>query len=100
MFFIFFYFDLEYLRRDQRSEPLHTKMPLIILLVGIPVCMATNRDLFPPTVLQKMRESQQLFLRLRLVSKESFRNPNQNRGELWRIFSSNKSAPANRKKGF
>ncbi len=28
------------------------------------------------------------------------RNPNQNRAALWRIFSSNKSAPANRKTGF
>jgi hypothetical protein len=30
----------------------------------------------------------------------TFRNPNQNSATLWRIFSSNKSAPANRKKGF
>ncbi len=28
------------------------------------------------------------------------RNPNQNSAALWRIFSSNKSAPANRKEGF
>jgi hypothetical protein len=27
-------------------------------------------------------------------------NPNQNNAALWRIFSSNKSVPANRKKGF
>jgi hypothetical protein len=27
-------------------------------------------------------------------------NPNQNSAVLWRIFSSNKSAPANRKEGF
>jgi hypothetical protein len=32
--------------------------------------MATNRDLSHQTVLQKMQESQQLFLGLRLVSKE------------------------------
>ncbi len=30
----------------------------------------------------------------------SFRNPNQNRAALWRVFSSNKSVPANRKTGF
>jgi hypothetical protein len=30
----------------------------------------------------------------------SFRNPNQNRVTLWQIFSSNKSAPANRKTEF
>jgi hypothetical protein len=28
------------------------------------------------------------------------RNPNQNRAALWRIFSSNKSAPVNKKTGF
>jgi hypothetical protein len=28
------------------------------------------------------------------------RNPNQNNAALWQIFSSNKSVPANRKKGF
>ncbi len=38
--FLIFNFDLEYLRRVQSSEPLHTKMPLIILLVGITGCMA------------------------------------------------------------
>ncbi len=30
----------------------------------------------------------------------SFRNPNQNTAAMWRIFSSNESAPANRKTGF
>jgi hypothetical protein len=30
----------------------------------------------------------------------SFRNPNQNRAALWQVFSSNESAPANRKTGF
>ena len=49
-----------------------------------------------------MRERHQLFFGLRLAGKKipSFRNPNQNRGELWRIYSSNESAPANRKTGF
>jgi hypothetical protein len=45
-----------------------------------------------------MRERHQLFFGLWIVSEE--RNPNQNRAALWRIFSSNKSAPANRKTGF
>jgi hypothetical protein len=52
-----------------------------------------------------MRKSQQLSLGLRLVRRifeesQTYRNPNQNRASLWQIFSSNKSAPANRKKGF
>ncbi len=51
--FWFLNFDLEYLRRVQSYELLHTKMPLIKLLVGTTGCMATNRDLFRRTVLQK-----------------------------------------------
>ncbi len=59
----------------------------------------------PPNRSPKMRESQQLFFGLRLVRKiieETLksRNPNQNSATLWRIFSSNKSDPANRNKGF
>jgi hypothetical protein len=37
--FLIFNFDLEYLRRVQSSEPLHTKMHLILLLVGIRGCL-------------------------------------------------------------
>ncbi len=54
---------------------------------------------FPPNRAPKMRERHQLFFGLRLVSKESC-NPDQNRAAFWRIFSSNKSAPAKRKTGF
>jgi hypothetical protein len=63
-------------------------------------CMATNRNLFPPNRSPKMRESQQLSFGLRLVRRtfEETLNPNQNRASIWKIFSSNKSAPA--KKGF
>jgi hypothetical protein len=64
--------------------------------------MATNRNLFPPNRSPKLRESQQLSFGLRLVRRifEETRNPNQNRASIWKIFSSNKSTPANRKKGF
>jgi hypothetical protein len=41
-----------------------------------------------------------LWIAARRYKIPSFRNPNQNRGDLWRIFSSNVSAPANRKTGF
>jgi hypothetical protein len=65
--------------------------------------MGTNRNLFDKPV-SKMRESQQLFSGLRLLNRMFEKihpsNPNQNSAALWRIFSSNKSAPANRKKGF
>jgi hypothetical protein len=46
-----------------------------------------------------MPERHQFFFGLRLVSKES-RNTDQNRAAFWWIFSSNKSAAANRKTGF
>jgi hypothetical protein len=67
--------------------------------------MVTNRNLFPPNLSPKMRESQQLSFGLQVVRRIfeetlTSRNPNQNSATLWRIFSSKKSAPANRKKGF
>jgi hypothetical protein len=51
--FWFLIFGFEYLKRLQKSGPLHTKMHLILLLVGITGCMGTYRDLFRRTVLQK-----------------------------------------------
>jgi hypothetical protein len=66
-FSIFFKFYLEIFKRLQSSEPLHTKIHLILLLVGITGCMATNRNLFPPNWSPKMRESQQLSFGLWLV---------------------------------
>ncbi len=57
-FLIFFSkISFEYLKRLQSSEPLHTKMTLIILFVGITGCMGTNRNLFRQTVLQNAGES-------------------------------------------
>ncbi len=53
---------------------------------------------FSPNRAPKMRERHQLFLGCGLHP--SFCNPNQNRGALWRIFSSNESAPATSKTGF
>jgi hypothetical protein len=38
-----------------------------------------------------------LWIAARNLKISKFRNPNQNRAALWRIFSSNESAPANRK---
>jgi hypothetical protein len=51
--FLFFDFDLEYLKQLQSSELLHAKKPLILLLVRFTVCMGSNRDLFRGTVHQK-----------------------------------------------
>jgi hypothetical protein len=60
---------------------------------------------FPPNWAPKMRENQQLFFELRLASRifKEFQHhaiQNQHGASLWRIFSSNKSAPANRRQGF
>jgi hypothetical protein len=53
---------------------------------------------FLPNSAPKMRERHQLFFGLRLLSKE-FQHP-AIQAELLRIFTSNKSAPVNRKTGF
>jgi hypothetical protein len=67
--FRFFNFDLEYLKRVQSSEPLNTKMHLILLLVWTTVCMCTSRDLFRQTLLQKCGTGQQLLIGLQIVSR-------------------------------
>ena len=57
---------------------------------------------FPPNNAPKMREKHRLFVGLRLVSQE-FQHPaiqTKIEKHFWRIFSSNKSAPANRKTEF
>jgi hypothetical protein len=57
---------------------------------------------FLPNCTPKMRERHQLFFGLRLVCKE-FQHPaiqTKNREAFWQNFSSNKSAPANRKTGY
>jgi hypothetical protein len=85
--FLIFNFSAEYLKQLTSSEPLHAKRPLILMLVRVlkPRSFSPNRAL-------KIREGHQLSFGLR--------NPNQKRAALWRIFSSNKSVPANRKKRF
>jgi hypothetical protein len=66
--------------------------------------MCTNRNLFPKTSPQKNAGSIHFMFRGRIISRifKEFktRNPNQSHAALWRIFSSNKSVPANRKKDF
>jgi hypothetical protein len=72
-----------------------------LLLVRITVFMGTNRNLFRRTVLQNCRKVKNCSLDYcSWENIPTFRNPNQNSAALWRIFSTNKSAPANRKKGF
>ncbi len=82
--------DLEFLKILQSSEPLHTKMHLILILLGIMGCMVTNPQSFSPNRSSKMRESQQFPFGLRLVRRicETLkpRNPNKNRATLKRIF--------------
>jgi hypothetical protein len=92
---------LEYLKQLQSSEPLHATRPLILLLVWFTVCMCSNSDLFRRTVLRKCERDINCSLDCgSQVKITSFRNPNQNRAALWRIFSLNDSVPANRKTGF
>ena len=72
--------NLEYLKRLQISEPLHTKIYLFLLILRQTGCMGiflgTNHNPFCQTGLQK-RESQQLFFGGRLVSRifEEFQHP-------------------------
>jgi hypothetical protein len=67
--------------------------------------MYTNRYLFRQTGLQKCGKVNNCSLDYGLLEEYLkkpllSRNPNQNSATLWRIFSSDKSAPANRNKGF
>jgi hypothetical protein len=66
--------------------------------------VCTQTEIFSTKPAPKIRESPQFFgLRLvRRIFEETLtsRNPNQISATLWQNFSSNKSTPANRKKGF
>ena len=87
--------------RVESSEPLHAKRPPILLLVRFTGYMCSSRDLFHQAVFHKC--GRYIICSLDFgsqVKNSSFRNPNQNRAALWRIFSSNESAPANRKTAF
>jgi len=100
---VFFYFFILVINiwRVQNSDLLNTKMPLILLLVWITVCMCTNCDLFH--WLCSKNEGETTFV-LWITACEwripTSGNLNCNSAVLWRIFSSNESAPANKKKGF
>jgi hypothetical protein len=48
--FQFFNFSFEYLKRFQSSEPPHTKMPIIILLVGIIPNLHTHASTSEPYI--------------------------------------------------
>ncbi len=76
-------------------------MHLVLLPVGIAGCMVTNRNLFRQTGLQKCGKVNNWSLDCGLwVQNSNIPHPNQNSATFWRIFSSNKHVPANRKKGF
>jgi hypothetical protein len=93
MGFLFFIFDLEYLIRVKSSEPLHAKMNPISYLFG-------SRFACAQTVIFSAKQCSKNEGETSIVLVPTSRNPNQNRVAFWRIFSSNKSAPANRKTGF
>ncbi len=77
---------------------LKQKTPQILLRLWQTGCMYANRPLFQQTGLQKLRELYIFCLEGGLVSPKRARNTGC--AAFWRIFSSNKSVPANRKKGF
>jgi hypothetical protein len=98
--------DCIFMRMVPLDRPWKGHQPLLIfLLVGITDCVGTNRNLFRQTVLQKCGRINNCSLgytarEQNVWRKPTTRNPNQNRAALWRIFSTNKSVTANRKKGF
>jgi hypothetical protein len=100
--FWFFNFNLEYLKNLQTFSSASYKNP------SNPSISSTDglyghkpqTTIFSTKPGPKMQESQQLFFGGRLWTIPTARNINQSSGALWRIFSSDKSAPANRKKGF
>jgi hypothetical protein len=74
------------------------KRPLILLLVRFTFACAQTAIFFAEPCSKNVGEiSIVLWI---AACKPSFLNTNQNRAALWRIFSSNESAPANRKTGF
>ncbi len=81
-------------------------MLLFLVLIRLTGCMYINRNLFRQTGLQKggkVNNCSMDYGRLvRRIFEETLTssNPNQNSTTQWRIFSSNKSAPANREKRF
>ena len=97
--FIFYFFYFEYFIRVQSSEPLHAKRPLILLLVRFTAAQAVIFFAKPYSINAGVT-SIVLWIAAWEWRTSSFRNPNQNRAALWRIFSLNESAPANRKTGF
>ncbi len=70
-----------------------------LLPVRITICMCSNFSAKPCS-----KNARKVSIVLWITAREwripTSRNPNQNRAALWLIFSSNRSAPANRKTGF
>jgi hypothetical protein len=99
MGFLFFYFNLEYLKSLQSSQSLPTEINLILLFLW-----QTGCKLFRQTMLPKCGRvnncSLQAGLRVNIWRILTARNRTQSSAALWRTFSFDKSAPANRKKGF
>jgi hypothetical protein len=99
--FLFFIFDLEYLIRVHSSEPLRAKMNPTFCLFGSQfACAQTAIFSAEPCSITAGEKSVVLWITAREQRTPISCDPNQNRAELWQIFSSNKSVPANRKTGF
>ncbi len=99
-FFIFiFYF--EYLIRLPSSAPLHTKINPTSCLFGSRFASAQT-VIFPAELCSKNAGKISIVLSVTALEWRVPTSciPNQNRAAFWRIFSSNKSAPASAKTGF
>jgi hypothetical protein len=85
------------------SERLHTKIHVIILLLRQVGCMCTNRNLFVQTGPQNLRIIHFMFggrSVSRYLKNSNYPQSKSKECSTSRIFSSNKSVPANKKKRF
>jgi hypothetical protein len=99
-FFIFLIFDLIYLIRVQSSEPLHATMNPTSCFLDHGLHVLKLRFFFAKPS-PKCERDINFSLDYNLWVKNSdIPQSKQNRVAFWRIFSSNKSVPANKKTGF
>jgi hypothetical protein len=98
LYILIFKFKLEILIDVQSSDPIDTKIPLILLLRRQTCCVCAQTAIFFKEHVFKNCKSLHFMFGEGLVSPQRMQKTDC--AALWRIFSSNKNVPANRKKGF